>query len=170
MNPMKTFIACLVLGLVAQTGIAQESNPAAQRAAIANERIQAEAARQRELEEARARAEQEAAERQARAESEQAEAERRRQAEQARMEAEQARRETAAGEAADIVPVVRSTRPAPPRPPASERPRTLPSTETGRDMAAAMDQIRQLGEMRDAGYLSKKEFEQLKKKILDDLL
>ncbi len=38
------------------------------------------------------------------------------------------------------------------------------------DLSKTLDQIRTLGELRDAGYLSADEFERLKKKILDDTL
>ncbi len=38
------------------------------------------------------------------------------------------------------------------------------------DMSRALEQLRELGALRDAGYVTEQEFEQLKKKILDAAL
>lgn len=38
------------------------------------------------------------------------------------------------------------------------------------EMSRALEQLRELGALRDAGYVSEEEFEQLKKKILDGAL
>ena len=37
-------------------------------------------------------------------------------------------------------------------------------------MSRALEQLRELGALRDAGYLTEQEFEQLKQKILDGAL
>ena len=38
------------------------------------------------------------------------------------------------------------------------------------EMSRALEQLRELGALRDAGYVTEEEFEQLKKKILDGAL
>ncbi|MBT8092411.1 MAG: SHOCT domain-containing protein [Gammaproteobacteria bacterium] len=117
--------------------VAQSSDAAEERARIANQRIQAEASRRAEEEE------------------------RRRQAE-AQLAAERAAAEARA-EQLPVQPVVRedppvtTTRQEPPRPPADS------PAETSR----ALQQLRTLGELRDAGYVTDEEFARIKKKILD---
>lgn len=119
----------------------QESNPAEERARIANQRIQAEAQR--------------LAEEQRRA----AEAEARRIAEEEAAKAREAQSRT----------VVAAPTPAAPSRPPADRP-LLPTPEEQARMDKALEQIRSLGELRDAGYVTDEEFEQIKRRIIDDRL
>ena len=56
-----------------------------------------------------------------------------------------------------------------PASPDSEDVATDASTER-MEMSRALEQLRELGALRDAGYVTEQEFEQLKKKILDAAL
>ena len=117
--------------------VAQSNDAAAERARIANERIQAEATRRAEEEERRRQAEaQLAAERAAAA------------ARSEQQQAQQVMRDD---------PPVTTRRPEPPRPPAG-------STA---DMSRALEQLRTLGELKDAGYLTDEEFARIKNRILE---
>ena len=98
----------------------QSDDAAAERARLANQRIQAEAERQAEIEEQR----------------------RRQQAVQAQRSAPQASSSEVDTPASDV-----------------------PADRT--DMYRVLEQLRELGELRDAGYLTDDEFAVLKKKILD---
>ena len=141
MTKTAAFLVCLALILTASPVLAQqESNPAAERARIADQRIQAEADRQ-------ARLKQQAAEAEARLQA----------------EAEAARAREAQDRVAAAAPP-----PAPTRPPA-DRP-LLPMPEEQARMDKALEQIRSLGELRDAGYVTDEEFELIKRRILDDRL
>ena len=129
-----TVLMCLLgPGLVA----AQSSDAAAERARIADQRIQAEADRRAEEEEQRRQAE-------ARLAAESAAAEAR--AEQAQVQ--QVVRED---------PPVTTIRQEPPRPPAG----------SAVDTSRALEQLRTLGELKDAGYVTDEEFARIKNRILD---
>lgn len=192
---MKTCLSallCLLLVLAATPSWSQANDAAAERARIANQRIQAEAERQA-AEEA-ARAEQAEAERQAEERAvlaERAEAERQvaekaalaqraeteRQAEERAVLTERAKaRQVAAEEAvrARQPAPAAAARPAPDRPPvppaalATEGGSTAALPETSRaDMSRMMQQLRTLGELRDAGYVTAEEFERIKQRLLD---
>ena len=133
---------CLAL-FVVQSAHAQADDTATQRSQIANQRIQAEA-------ELRAREE----------------AERRRQAEaQAR-----AQEELAAARAAEA-----RTRSPAAAPQAAPRPTPLPAARPAdavvpdAGMSKVLEQIRTLGELKDAGYVTEAEFERIKARILGDV-
>ena len=142
MTKTAALLASLALTAVFPAHAQQESNPAAERANIANQRIQAEAERQAQLQ------------RQA------AEAEARLQAEAEAMRAREAQSRAAA--------VTAASPPSPAQPP-SDRP-YVPSPDEQARMEKALQQIRSLGELRDAGYVTDEEFEQIKRRILDDRL
>ncbi|MEM8684585.1 MAG: SHOCT domain-containing protein [Pseudomonadota bacterium] len=145
MSKTAALLTSLSLVILPVTGLAQqESNPAEERARIANQRIQAEA--QRLAEEQRRAAEAEARQ-------------------QAAEEAARAREAQSRAAAAETVPV----RAEPPAPPPADRP-LLPTPEEQARMEKALQQIRSLGELRDAGYVTDDEFEQIKRRILDDRL
>lgn len=132
---MKRAVVIAILALCPPVAPAQSDDLAAERARIANQRIEAEA---------RAREEQE---RQARlaAEREQAAA-----SQSAAPSAATVRRETAAA-----TPVPSATREGAPSP---------------ADVDRMLQQIRTLGELRDAGYVTDSEFERIKRRILDGTL
>ena len=117
--------------------VAQASDAAADRARIANQRIQAEANRRAEEEVRRRQAEAQLA-----AERDAAEAR------SEKLKAQQVVRED---------PPVTTIRREPPRPPAG-------STA---DTSRALQQLRTLGELKDAGYLTEEEFARIKSRILD---
>ncbi len=76
--------------------------------------------------------------------------------EQRRLEEEQARlRAQEAASAAAAAPA-----PAP----------VATGTSSGQDMSRALEQIKTLGELKDAGYVSEEEFQRIKQRILDDQL
>ena len=148
---MRTKLAITIIGLVAPALAAgQSSDAAAERARIANQRIQAEADRQAAEEE-------------------------KRQEEIARREAEHARREVelAQLEARQAAAIAEQQK----QQLAQVDPPPVEATPTGRTVAAAppsradmnkvLEQLRTLGELRDAGYVTNDEFERIKTKILD---
>lgn len=131
---MKISALILLLCLLSPAPVVAQSNDAAaERARIANERIQAEADR---------RAEQE---------------ERRRQAEAQRAAAEAPTELPQARQVVREDPPVATTRQEPPRPPAGN----------AADRSLALEQLRTLGELKDAGYLTDEEFMRIKKRILE---
>lgn len=87
----------------------------------------------------------------------QADMEMRAREEQRRIEEEQSR--LRAEEAA-----ARSSVAAPPRAPAAI------GATGGQDISRTLQQIRMLGELKDAGYVTEEEFQQIKQRILDDQL
>ena len=145
---IKLAIAFIALTTSAQA-FAQSNDAAAERARIANQRIQAEAARQAEEEEKR---QQETARR----EAENA----RRQVELAQLEARQA---TAVAERekqqlAQAVPMTETP---------TNGQQIAPMEGQTSDMSRVLEQLRTLGELRDAGYVTEDEFARIKRKILD---
>lgn len=116
-GPVVTVALALLAGMPA---LGQSDDPAAERARLANQRIQAEAQRQAEIEEER----------------------RRQEAAKAQRSAPQANAPNVDTPATDAPP--------------------------GRaDMYRVLEQLRELGELKDAGYLTDDEFSALKEKILD---
>ena len=99
------------------------------------------------------------------------------QIEEARRAQEEAERlRQAASEQASAAQAAAAARTIPNQQDASE-PATPASTDVARDvsvermeMSRALEQLRELGALRDAGYVTEQEFEQLKKKILDAAL
>lgn len=127
---MKRAIVTAILVLCPLAAPAQSDDLAAERARIANQRIEAEA---------RVREEQER---------------------QARLAAE---REAAAASQPAATPAS-SVESVPARTAASE------ATPSPADVDRILEQIRTLGELRDAGYVTDSEFERIKRRILDDAL
>lgn len=140
---MNRIAVVIILALFASSVLAQANDLAAERARLANQRIEAEA---------RAREEQE---RQARLAAERKLDEDQRQA--AQSAAVETRNNAAEADAppAQAVPV-RAT------PPEAAR--------TPGDVDRMLEQIRTLGELRDAGYVTEAEFERIKRRILDGAL
>lgn len=137
-NTLALAFICLTAPVIAT---AQSSDAAAERARLANQRIQAEAARQAREEEQR-------------------------QQELARLEAEEARlaaREATAAAEQDKQQLVQAAAPVttPPRQSAA------PAPTRNTNMDKVLEQLRTLGELRDAGYVTDDEFARIKKKILD---
>ena len=130
-------LGCLAI-FACEPAVAQATDMAAERSRIANQRIQAEAERMAREEEERQRQ----AEAQARAQAELA----------AAREAEARARSLAAAQAAP--------QPAPAAPAAQP---VVPAA----DMSKALEQIRTLGELKDAGYVTDEEFARIKNRILD---
>jgi len=163
-------LACFLASVVALGAWAQAPNPAEERARLANQRIQVEADRQA-AEEERARAER------ARLANQRIEAEAARQAAE-----ERARQDMAAGavarQPADAGAARSPTVAAVPsssvsQSPAGEPPQPTVGAETARQArdvqtSRALEQLRQLGELRDAGYVTDEEFDRIKNRILDD--
>ena len=148
---MRTKLAFALLAItVPAIGVAQSNDAAAERARIANQRIQAEAARQAAEEERRQ-------EQQARVAAEQA----RVRAEQERLAAREATA-VAQQEKAQLARVEPAVVESAPRAPVAT---TAPPTRA--EMNKALEQLRTLGELRDAGYVTDEEFERIKKKIID---
>lgn len=113
-----------LLAIAPGFALAQAPDPAAERARLANERIQAESER--------------------------------------RAQEELALRNRAAETAM-------ATRAEPPRPPSADsppspRPPPADADRTGR----ALEQLRELGRLKDAGYLTEAEFQRVKQRILDE--
>jgi len=147
-------LALLVATVVAPAAWTQTPDPAEERARLANQRIQAEAARQAEEERARREMTPQAA----------------------------AAQPVAPGPAQSpaVVAVPPPSVPAPsvPAPSISQAPAVAPPQSTaGADAARetrdaqtsrALEQLKQLGELRDAGYVTDQEFERIKSRILDD--
>ena len=147
---MKTKLAIVLIGLLTPVlAPAQTDDAAAERARIANQRIQAEAARQ-------AREEEERQQEIARQEAEQA----RRQVELAQLEARQAAAvaEQEKQQLAAVEPVSGNT---------ATGGAVAPAPSRSTDMSKVLEQLRTLGELKDAGYVTDDEFERIKKKILD---
>lgn len=134
---MKTSALLLLICMLNPAlAVAQSNDAAAERARIANERIQAEATRRAEEEERRRQAEAQLA------------AERAAAAARGEQQAQQVMRDD---------PPVTTKRPEPPRPPAGGT----------ADMSRALEQLRTLGELKDAGYLTDEEFARIKSRILE---
>ncbi len=93
----------------------------------------------------------------------QADLEMRAREEQRRLEEEQARlraQEAAARSAAAASNAAAAEGPAPP----------ATGAASGGDMSRTLEQIRTLGELKDAGYVTEEEFRKIKQRILDDRL
>ena len=149
---MNTRILCtagLALLIAGPSAHAQDQNAAAERARIANQRIQAEAERRAREEQAR----------------------------------EQDRSRDATPAAEPISPAARATAPiAVPQPALAPEPATesgdgspgppIERPDRGADptLTRTLEQLRTLGELRDAGYVTDDEFEQIKRRILDETL
>ncbi len=150
---MKYLIPALLC--VPALALAQASDVASERSRIANQRIQAEADRQAQEEEQaqqaaarQAAAQQQAAARQAAAQQ---------QAAAAAVSSQAAAAERSTTEAA-----------ATPRtsPPATQAPATRVPSD-GATISRGLEHLRELGELRDAGYVTDEEFERIKRKILE---
>lgn len=148
---MRIKLAIALLSLtVPVMGVAQSNDAAEQRARIANQRIQAEAARQAEEEEKRQEELERVEAEQARVRAEQERLASRQATAEAQQEKERlARLEPAVVESAPRAPAV------------------TPVPPTRAEMNKALEQLRTLGELRDAGYVTEDEFERIKKKIID---
>lgn len=94
-----------------------------------------------------------------------AEAERRRQEELAAQKAAEETEQTPAAHAAPppAAPVVESTM-------QETAPRAAEPARSRADLSVVMQQIRTLGELRDAGYVTADEFDRIKARILNDAL
>lgn len=132
-------LTCIALCAL-DAGHAQSNDTAAERSRLANQRIQAEAERRAHEEEERQR---------------QAEA-------QARMQAEAAAA-MAPQTPAQSAPAAAST--PDPAPPVEVRPAN--SGAAGADVSKVLEQLRTLGELKDAGYLTEQEFDRIKRRILE---
>ncbi len=85
----------------------------------------------------------------------------------AREEAEQLREEAAEQEMAEQATPRQETS----EPPITDTAAVVADASVERmEMSRALEQLRELGALRDAGYVTEQEFEQLKKKILDAAL
>jgi len=161
-------LPALLLACVLPTvALAQAPNPAEERARLANQRIEAEAAR-------KAAEEEQAREERARLANERIQVEAARRAEEERARQEFAT-QAAARPPADAGPAPGSALVAVPSAPASqipasEPPPVSPGARAARDAQTtrALEQLRQLGELRDAGYVTEQEFDRIKNRILDD--
>lgn len=140
-----TPLACIAL-LAAGPIHAQATDMAAERARVANQRIQAEAERQAREEEERLR--------------------------QAESQAGAAQHASAAVQTTQPPPqpvTAQESRAAPTPAPMNEiRPADRQAPDT--DMARVLEQLRQLGELKDAGYVTDEEFDRIKQRILDQSL
>ncbi len=149
----RLLLASLIPGLLASpVAWSQAQDMAAERARIANQRIQVEAARIEDEERRRAEAEAEEAAAQARYEE--------RLVQRAEANARQPVEETPVLEP---IPVGPAPTPAP-------APAPVPASVSASDqvgMSQTLEQIRTLGELRDAGYITEEEFTRIKSKILD---
>lgn len=132
-------LPCIAL-FALEAAHAQSNDTASERSRLANQRIQAEAERHAREEEERQR---------------QAEAQARMQAEAAAAMAPQTRAQSApaAGPAPD------------PAPAAEVRP--VNSKAAGADVSRVLEQLRTLGELKEAGYVTEQEFDRIKRRILD---
>lgn len=139
---MKKLFTLLLLSLLASPGGAQENDLADERARLANQRIEAEA---------RAREEQER---------------------QARLAAERAEGKTSPTPAPPPGGESRGVESDAAAPPASIAPAAAPraSATSQGELDRLLEQIRTLGELRDAGYVTDQEFERIKTRILDGTL
>lgn len=148
MNSKILRIMSLALIFASHTAPAQDQDTSAERARIANQRIQAEAERRAQEESAR----------------------------------EQARQRTMTESAGQTAPAAQTAAPptesqsprAPERAAASTSASTIDKNErpdrgagVDPDLTRTLEQLRTLGELRDAGYVTEDEFEQLKRRILD---
>lgn len=149
MNRSIAIIVALALAGISQPAYTQDQNAAEQRAKLANQRIQAEADR---------RAREELAREQAMA----------RQAVQADVRVAPARSTSNnddAGSSASASPVKAATVDSPTSEPwAAAQQRAIHQSE----MSVALEQIRSLGELRDAGYVTEAEFAEIKQRILSN--
>ncbi|WP_405231012.1 SHOCT domain-containing protein [Lentisalinibacter salinarum] len=128
--------------LVASNGSAQSTDTATERARLANERIQLEA--QRRAEEERRRQERESGE-----------------AETPAQAADSSASRTGQEPPPRAAPAGSETAAAP-----SAAPPPLPPADDDR-ISRTLEQLRELGELRDAGYVTDEEFERIKTRILD---
>ena len=133
------FLLMLAFLIGSALALAQTGDAAAERAQLANQRIQAEIERREREEQARA----EAAAREA-----------------------AVRAEEAARDEQQPVPQADTVTPTPP----PDRPPAPPAASRTADMAEVLEQLRTLGELRDAGYVTDEEFARIKTKILDKQL
>ncbi len=123
---------------------------AAERARIANQRIQVEATRIAEEEERRAKAEAEEA--------------------AARQRYEERLEQRAVANARTPVEEPPVIEPIPVGPAPTPAPTAVPASASAADqlrMSRTLEQIKTLGELRDAGYITDEEFQRIKKKVLD---
>jgi len=141
MKILGTTALLALLLTVALPASAQSDDTAAERARLANERIQLEA--QRRAEEERSRQE--------RAASESA--------------APAPRADSPAGPAAQEPRPSAAPAPQPPPAPPPATPRTAADDER---ISRALEQLRELGELRDSGYVTDEEFERIKARILEN--
>lgn len=131
MTPRRVAASFCLLALAPGMVLAQTPDAAAERARLANERIQVEAER--------------------------------------RTQEELARADQAQGTA----PTPGAATPIPAQPPASESRPAEESPQAGRPAAddartqRALEQLRELGELKDAGYLTDEEFRRIKQRILE---
>ncbi len=126
-----TCLAALTLALVHQPAAAQDpSTAAAERARLANQRIEAEARRRVEEEQAR------------------------------QQEASLETPAPAASIAASQAPAVAGT---------ATRPATSPAPGAAdrAELSLVLQQLKALGELKDAGYVDEEEFERIKQRIID---
>ncbi|MDJ0758193.1 MAG: SHOCT domain-containing protein [Woeseiaceae bacterium] len=145
----RLLIASLIPGLLASpVAWSQAQDMAAERARIANQRIQVEAARIAEEEKRRAQAEAE-------------EAAARERYEERLVQRAEANARTPVEEQPVIepIPLGPASSPAPVPAPVSA------SNQPG--LSRILEQIKTLGELRDAGYVTDEEFQRIKSKILD---
>lgn len=137
------------------TGAHAQDSAAAERARIANERIAAEA------------------ERRARAEADDRTAAARSQTAAALDEASEATAAPTSPTPARTAPVPEQTAPkATPAPPDQSTPVEPAATDnrtrsSGTDFAPLLEQLKTLGELKDAGYVTEDEFERIKSRLLD---
>lgn len=142
----------VILTLLAPAAWTQTDDLAAERERLANQRIAAEA---------RAREEQERRARLAAAE---------RELEPASRQAAPSAAVEAPGAARTPVPSAPAAAPVPSAPAAVPVAAPRQAAEPPRDVDRMLEQIRTLGELRDAGYVTESEFELIKQRILDGTL
>jgi hypothetical protein len=131
MSTLRAVALVSLLAIVPGLGSAQSPDPAAERARLGNERIQAEAERV------------------------------------AREELERQNQAAAASSAPpSMAPNAAGTAPTRPPPAGASAPPPRPPAAADRT-AQGMDQLRELGRLKDAGYLTEAEFQRVKQKILD---
>ena len=136
--------AVFFLGLTLAQPVALAQDPAAERARLANQRIQAEAERR-------------------------AEEQRAREADLQSIAAETPIAQTPAPSTSETPAAARpETRSATQTAaPADERVMTIPGKAGSADLSLALEQLKTLGELKDAGHVTEEEFERIKRRILD---
>ena len=132
MTLRRTVVPLLVLSLASGLASGQAPDPAAERARLANERIQIEA-------------------------------ERRAQEELARQQQQGTRPATAP----DAEPPLPARSPATPPPPAAAAAEPRGPVGDMERTQRGLQQLRELGQLKDAGYLTDDEFQRIKQRILD---